>query len=165
MNSGRPPFPPASLRPTHYNPRFRTFCVSKLKTKLVSKTQFESMATEANALDPVLVFVGSLGILPTYICTSAGDWKGKKPSINYRSNDIEKGRIVVNHSKVCTLQLREEFEECGHSFALLIDVLTADMRLTPRAKLALLEYGITQLNRFEKAEERLRNYVEEAMPS
>ncbi len=71
----------------------------------------------------------------------------------------------MNHSKVCTLKLREEFEECGHSFALLIDVLTADMRLTPRAKLALLEYGVAQLNRFEQAEERLRDYVEDTTPS
>ncbi|NWB76022.1 hypothetical protein HX805_26470 [Pseudomonas sp. G5001] len=71
----------------------------------------------------------------------------------------------MNHSKVCTLKLREEFEECGHSFALLIDVLTADLYLTPRAKLALLEYGMAQLKRFEQAEERLHNYVEAATPS
>ncbi|WP_321863292.1 hypothetical protein [Pseudomonas paraveronii] len=71
----------------------------------------------------------------------------------------------MTHSTICTWKLREEFEECGHSFALLIALLTADLHLTQRAKLALIEYGAAQLDRFEHAEEMLRDYVEEATPS
>jgi len=71
----------------------------------------------------------------------------------------------VTTSRICTLKLREEFEECGHSFALLIDLLTADLHLTQRAKLALIEYGVAQLDRFEQAEAKLRAYVEEATPN
>lgn len=69
------------------------------------------------------------------------------------------------NSKVCTLKLREEFEECGHSFALLVGLLSSDLQLTQRAKFGLLEYGIAQLERFEKAEAGLRSYVEETAPS
>lgn len=71
----------------------------------------------------------------------------------------------MTHSTLCTLKLREEFEECGHSFALFIDLLTADLHLTQRARLALIEYGNAQLDRFEKAEARLRDYVEDTAPS
>lgn len=165
MNFGHALSRLTSLHTTRYILRSRAFRISEFKTKLVSKTQFESRVTEANALNQARASDGLLGILPTYICALAGDWRGKKPSINYRLNDIEKGRIVVNHSKVCTLKLREEFEECGHSFALLIDLLTADLYLTPRAKLALLEYCVAQLKRFEQAEEQLHDYVEDATPS
>lgn len=69
------------------------------------------------------------------------------------------------NSKVCTSKLREEFEECGHSYALLVYLLSADLQLTHRAKLALFEYGTGQLQRFEQAEAMLRDYVEEATPN
>lgn len=68
-------------------------------------------------------------------------------------------------SKNCTLNIREEFEECGHSFALVIELLTAELHLSNRAKLALIEYGNAQLDRFEKAEIKLRDYMEDATPN
>ena len=69
------------------------------------------------------------------------------------------------NAPVIPLTVREEFEECGHSFALFVALLTTDLDLPQRAKLALLEYGMTQLNRFEQAEEMLCNYVEDTAPS
>lgn len=71
----------------------------------------------------------------------------------------------MNRSKLSTFEIREEFEECGHSFALVIELLTAELHLSNRAKLALIEYGNTQLDRFEKAEAKLRDYVEDTTPS
>ncbi|WP_124425196.1 hypothetical protein [Pseudomonas orientalis] len=90
---------------------------------------------------------------------------GKKSFHKLPSNDIEKGHIVVINSKTCTAALRDEFEECGHSFALLVYLLGGDLQLPQRARLALLEYGVAQLDRFERAEARLRDYVEDATPS
>lgn len=69
------------------------------------------------------------------------------------------------NAPVIPLTVREEFEECGHSFALLVALLTTDLDLPQRAKLALLEYGMAQLNRFEQAEEMLRDYLEDTAPS
>jgi len=71
----------------------------------------------------------------------------------------------VLNSTASVLKVQEEFEECGHSFELLIALLSADLHLTQRARLALIEYGATQLERFEQAEALLRDYVEEAAPS
>lgn len=71
----------------------------------------------------------------------------------------------MKNSKPCALKIREEFEECGNSFALVIELLTAELQLTNRAKLALIEYGLMQLSRFEKVESTLRDYVEDATPS
>ncbi len=68
-------------------------------------------------------------------------------------------------SKLCTLKIREEFEECGNSFALVIELLTAELRLSNRAKLALIEYGNTQLDRFDEARASLKDYVEDTTPS
>lgn len=89
----------------------------------------------------------------------------KNPALTLPADYIEKGEVVVLNSKVCTSKLREEFEECGHSFALLVYLLGGDLQLPQRAKLALFEYGVAQLDRFEQAEARLRDYVEEAMPN
>lgn len=71
----------------------------------------------------------------------------------------------MKKSKVCALKIRDEFEECGNSFALVIELLTAELQLTNRAKLALIEYGLIQLDRFEKVEASLRDYVEDATPN
>lgn len=71
----------------------------------------------------------------------------------------------MNHSEVSGLKLKEEFEACGHSFALLVDLLSADLYLTPRAKVALFEYGVAQLDRFEQAEAMLRGYVADTTPN
>lgn len=71
----------------------------------------------------------------------------------------------MKNSKPCALKIREEFEECGNSFALVIELLTAELQLTNRAKLALIEYGLIHLSRFEKVESTLRDYVEDATPS
>jgi hypothetical protein len=73
------------------------------------------------------------------------------------ANHTEKGEIVVLNSKVCTSKLREEFEVCGHSFALLVYLLGGDLQLSQRAELALFEYGVAQLERFEQAEATLRD--------
>ena len=69
------------------------------------------------------------------------------------------------NSTARALKVQEEFEECGHSFELLVALLSADLRLTQRARLALIEYGTTQLERFEQAEALLRGYVEETASS
>lgn len=69
------------------------------------------------------------------------------------------------NSTASALKVQEEFEECGHSFELLVALLSADLRLTQRARLALIEYGTTQLERFEQAEALLRGYVEETASS
>lgn len=90
---------------------------------------------------------------------------GEKTFNKLLPNDIEKGKIAVNPSKYCTLNIREEFEECGHSFALVIELLTAELHLSNRAKLALIEYGTAQLERYERAEARLSDYVEDVTPS
>ena len=71
----------------------------------------------------------------------------------------------MKNSTLCALKIREEFEECGNSFALVIELLTAELQLTNRAKLALIEYGHAQLDRFEKVESTLRDYVEDTTPS
>lgn len=71
----------------------------------------------------------------------------------------------MKHSKLCTQKMRDEFEECGNSFALVIELLTAELLLSNRAKLALIEYGNAQLDRFDQAEAQLRDYVEETTPS
>lgn len=69
------------------------------------------------------------------------------------------------NSTARALKVQEEFEECGHSFALMIALLSTELHLTQRARLALIEYGATQLDRFEQAEALLRNYLEETAPS
>ena len=69
------------------------------------------------------------------------------------------------NSTASALKVQEEFEECGHSFALMIALLSTELHLTQRARLALIEYGATQLGRFEQAESLLRNYLEETAPS
>ncbi|MEO8488499.1 hypothetical protein [Pseudomonas sp.] len=89
----------------------------------------------------------------------------KNPARKLPANYTEKGEIAVLNSNVCTSKLRDEFEECGHSFALLVCLLSGDLHLTQRAKLALFEYGAAQLTRFEQAEEMLRDYVEDATPN
>lgn len=81
------------------------------------------------------------------------------------ANYIEKGEIVVLNAQPSVMTLRDEFEECGHTLALLIDLLNADLDLTQRARLALMGYGLAQLNRFERAEAMLRDYVEDTAPS
>ena len=48
------------------------------------------------------------------------------------------------NSNVCTSKLREELEECGHRFALLVYLLGSSLQLPQRAKLALFEYGVNQ---------------------
>ena len=80
-------------------------------------------------------------------------------------NDNEKGRIAVKPAQRCMLEIRDEFEECGHSFALVIELLTAELHLSNRARLALIEYGNVQMDRFEKAEAKLRDYVEDTTPN
>lgn len=90
---------------------------------------------------------------------------GKTLALKLPANYIEKGEIVVLNAQTSVTAMRDEFEECGHSFALLIALLTADLQLTQRAKHALFEYGVAQLNRFEQAEEMLRDYVEDTAPS
>ena len=40
-----------------------------------------------------------------------------------------------------------------------------NLQIPQRGKLALFEYGVAQLARFEHAEARLRDYVEDATPS
>lgn len=69
------------------------------------------------------------------------------------------------NSTASVLKVQEEFEECGHSFELLIALQSADLHPTQRARLALIEYGATQLERFEQAEALLRDYLEETAPS
>ena len=66
---------------------------------------------------------------------------------------------------VCVMKMRDQFEQFGDSFALLVDLLTTDLQLTQRARLALIDYGVAQLNGFEQAEEMLRTYVKETTPS
>ncbi len=68
-------------------------------------------------------------------------------------------------SKRCTVKIRDEFEECGNSFALVIELLTTELLLSNRARLALIEYGNAQMDRFERAEAQLRAYIEETTPS
>lgn len=68
-------------------------------------------------------------------------------------------------TKKHAMEMRDQFEECGHSFALLVDLCTSDVQLTERSKLALTEYGKSSLNRFEHAEAMLRNYETDAAPS
>ncbi len=68
-------------------------------------------------------------------------------------------------SKACALTIRDEFEECGSSFELVIELLTAELQLTNRAKLALIEYGSVQLDQFEKVEASLNDYVEDTTPN
>lgn len=80
-------------------------------------------------------------------------------------NDNEKGKIAVKPAQRCALEIRDEFEECGHSFALVIELLTAELHLSNRARLALIEYGNVQMDRFEKAEAKLRDYVEDTTPN
>lgn len=63
------------------------------------------------------------------------------------------------------MKMRDQFEECGDSFALLVALLTTDLQLTQRARLALIDYGVARLKCFEQAEAMLRNYVEETTPS
>lgn len=81
------------------------------------------------------------------------------------ANYIEKGEIVVLNAQANVMTLRDEFEECGHTLALLIDLLNTDLDLTQRARLALMGYGLAQLNRFERAEAMLRDYVEDTVPN
>ncbi|WP_338573771.1 hypothetical protein V6L78_01900 [Pseudomonas canadensis] len=90
---------------------------------------------------------------------------GKNPALKLPANYTEKGEIAVLNAPVCIMKMRDQFEECGDSFALLVALLTTDLQLTQRARLALIDYGVAQLNGFEKAEEMLRNYVEETTPS
>lgn len=90
---------------------------------------------------------------------------GKNPALKLPANYIEKGEIVVLNPPVCIMKMRDQFEECGDSFALLIALLTTDLQLTQRARLALIDYGAAQLKYFEQAETMLRNYVEETTPS
>lgn len=51
-------------------------------------------------------------------------------------------------SKKHTTEMREKFEECGHTLALLIDLCTSDVELTERSKLALTEYGKNRMEVF-----------------
>ena len=67
-------------------------------------------------------------------------------------------------SKEHTLEMREKFEECGHTLSLLIDLCTSDVKLTER-RLALTEYGKNRMEVFEDAEEMLRDYDVETAPS
>lgn len=90
---------------------------------------------------------------------------GKNPALKLPANYIEKGEIAVLNAPVCIMKMRDQFEECGDSFALLVALLTTDLQLTQRARLALIDYGVAQLNGFEQAEAMLRNYVEETTPS
>lgn len=90
---------------------------------------------------------------------------GKNPALKLPANYTEKGEIVVLNPPVCIMKMRDQFEECGDSFALLVALLTTDLQLPQRAKLALIDYGVAQLNGVEQAEEILRNYVEETTPS
>jgi len=68
-------------------------------------------------------------------------------------------------SKKHATEMRDEFEECGHSLALLIDLFTSDVQLTERGRLALSAYGKESMDRFEHAEELLRNYEAETVTS
>jgi hypothetical protein len=61
-------------------------------------------------------------------------------------------------SKIQAVEIRDEFQECGHSLSLLIDLCTSDVQLTERSKLALTQYGKHSLDRFEHAEAMLRDY-------
>lgn len=60
-----------------------------------------------------------------------------------------------------TTEIREKFEECGHSLSLFIDLCTADVQLNQRSKLALSEYGKSRMEAFEDAENLLRSQAQE----
>lgn len=90
---------------------------------------------------------------------------GKNPALKLPANYTEKGEIAVLNAPFCIMKMRDQFEECGDSFALLVALLTTDLQLPQRARLALIDYGVAQLNGFEQAEGMLRNYVEETTPS
>ena len=64
---------------------------------------------------------------------------------------------MPSHKNSAT-ELREKFEECGHTLSLLIDLCTSDVQLTERSKLALSEYGRNRMDLFEVAEGMLRDY-------
>jgi hypothetical protein len=90
---------------------------------------------------------------------------GKNPAFKLPANYTEKGEIVVLNAQDRVMKMRDQFEECGDSFALLVALLTTDLQLTQRARLALIDYGVARLKCFEQAEAMLRNYVEETTPS
>jgi hypothetical protein len=58
------------------------------------------------------------------------------------------------------LEIREKFEECGHALSLFIDLSTSDIAFTERSKLALIEYGIQQMQVFETTERQLSAAVQ-----
>lgn len=90
---------------------------------------------------------------------------GKNPAIKLPANYTEKGEIVVLNVQDRVMKMRDQFEECGDSLALLVALLTTDLQLTQRARLALIDYGVARLKCFEQAEAMLRSYVEETTPS
>jgi hypothetical protein len=55
------------------------------------------------------------------------------------------------------LEIREAFEEAGHTLSLFIDLLTSDIQLTERSRLALASYGRASMEAFERAESQLHN--------
>jgi hypothetical protein len=58
------------------------------------------------------------------------------------------------------MEIREAFEEAGHSLSLFIDLCTSNVQLTQRSKLALSAYGKTCMKSFEDAESGLRSLDE-----
>ena len=64
-----------------------------------------------------------------------------------------------------TIDIREKFEECGHTLSLFIDLCTSNIELTERSKLALTEYGKSRMEVFEDMEEMLRDYETDTAPS
>ncbi|CAI8701609.1 hypothetical protein F638_1020 [Pseudomonas sp. LAIL14HWK12:I2] len=60
------------------------------------------------------------------------------------------------------MEVREKFEECGHSFSLFVELCTSDITLNKRSKLALFEYGKSRMQAYENAESLLRAQGEEA---
>ncbi len=62
-------------------------------------------------------------------------------------------------------ELCEEVEECGHHFALVIDIATSGTQLSERGKLGLTEYGMYSLRRFAQLEKELLNYRSSCIPN
>jgi len=68
-------------------------------------------------------------------------------------------------SRLHIIEMREKFEECGHTLSLFIELCTSNVELTERSKLALTEYGKSRMEVFEDAEEMLRDYETDTAPS
>uniref|UniRef100_A0A6H1ZGA8 Uncharacterized protein n=1 Tax=viral metagenome TaxID=1070528 RepID=A0A6H1ZGA8_9ZZZZ len=71
----------------------------------------------------------------------------------------------MQNKKEILSDLREEFEECGHSLSLVVDIATSDIKLSDGGKVGLVELGLTSVRRFKAAVAKLSDYTEGNLPS